>query len=175
MHDFHASKVRGVLYCDTCSAPRCFYLTHCVGSRDGRNKQQLEQLLGRMENGYYCGYKIDENGFYYRRALWCGDFVESQYYMPNVGTKGDRILTLDICSICFSDTHIVPVDEIRTKRDLKGKNPLLVCRYCFDSKVEIPTSGGRTNFAQKKQQEKSCKRRMLNRAVHHGRHKGRKV
>mmetsp|Transcript_14388 Transcript_14388/g.28841 ORF Transcript_14388/g.28841 Transcript_14388/m.28841 type:complete len:111 (+) Transcript_14388:47-379(+) len=49
--DFRASKIRGVLHCDTCSAPRCFYSTHCVGSRDEPNKQQLEQLLGRMENG----------------------------------------------------------------------------------------------------------------------------
>mmetsp|Transcript_29715 Transcript_29715/g.62511 ORF Transcript_29715/g.62511 Transcript_29715/m.62511 type:complete len:139 (-) Transcript_29715:48-464(-) len=123
----------------------------------------------KMDNS---GYKIDESGFYNRRgsAVWgfCG-------IMPNMGTKGGRILTLDICSICFSDTHIVPVDRIRTKRDLEGKNPLLVCRFCFDSKVEIPISGGRTNFAQKKQQEKSRKRRMLNRAVHHGRHKARKV
>lgn len=70
--------------------------------------------------------------------------------MPNTGTKGGRILTLDICSICFSDTPIVPVDEIRTKRDLEGKNPLLVCRYCFDSKVEIPTSGGREQTSHRK-------------------------
>ncbi len=57
-----------------------------------------------MENGYYCGFKIDKNGFYDRRALRCGDYVESQYYMPATGTKGGRIVTPNICSICFSDT-----------------------------------------------------------------------
>ena len=30
-----------------------------------------------------------------------------------------------------------------------GKNPLLVCRYCFDKNIEIPCSGGRTNMKEK--------------------------
>ncbi len=68
---------------------------------------------------------------------------------------------MDVCAICFADTHIVSPEEIRAKKDVKGKNPLPVCRFCFDLDVDIPTSGGRTNYAQKAQQEKTCKRNSL--------------
>ena len=39
-----------------------------------------------------------------------------------------------------------------------GKNPLLVCRYCFDKNIEIPCSGGRTNMKEKKDQGQKKRR-----------------
>ncbi len=35
MFDFRASKVRGIMYCNSCLAPRCFYSDHCVRSQEG--------------------------------------------------------------------------------------------------------------------------------------------
>ncbi len=95
--------------------------------------------------------------------------------MPTSGTKGGRIETQDVCAICFSDTNIVRHEEIMTKRDLKGKNPLVVCRWCFDSGVDVLTAGGKTNISMKKQQEEMSKRKRIHDAVQSGRRKGRKM
>ncbi len=66
-------------------------------------------------------------------------------------------------------------EEIMTKRDLKGKNPLVVCRWCFDSRVDVLTSGGRTNFSMKKQQEEMTNRKRIYHAVQSCRRKDRKM
>ena len=55
-----------------------------------------------------------------------------------------------------------------------NKNPLLVCRYCFDKKFEIPCSGGRVNVRQKMEQKESSKRKSFGDNVAMGRRKGRK-
>ena len=104
----------------------------------------------------------------------CGDYIESQYYNPKSGVKGSRIVTKDICAICYGDDDIVSADEIRKKRDIGGKNPLLVCRFCFDKKFEIPCSGGRTNQKQKVEQQMRTKRKSNDDNVAAGRRKGRK-
>ena len=88
--------------------------------------------------------------------------------------KGGRIVTDDICAICYENVDIVSADEIRKERDIGGKNPLLICRYCFDSNVEIPCSGGRTNMKQKSDQAKRTKRKQLDESEKSGRRKGRK-
>ncbi len=62
-HYYHATRVCGIVYCDSCSAPRCFYSAHSVGSRHGPTKRPIDNVFGQMENGYYCGLQIDENGF----------------------------------------------------------------------------------------------------------------
>ena len=49
-------------------------------------------------------------------------------------------------------------NEIRQKRNVGGKNPLLVCRYCFDKNIEITCSGGRVNIKQKKDQSQRAKK-----------------
>ena len=43
---------------------------------------------------------------------------------PSSGVKGRRIVTKDICAICYETEEIVQIDEIRKKRDVGGKNPL---------------------------------------------------
>ncbi len=87
-HYYHETRVHGIVYCDSCSAPRCFYSAHSVGSGDGPTKRQLYNVIGQMENGYYCGLLLDEDGFYHRAALRCGDFVEFQYDMPTSRDPG---------------------------------------------------------------------------------------
>ncbi len=40
---------------------------------------------------------------------------------------------------------VILLDEVVTrKKNLKGKNPLVVCRWNFDSRIFIPTSNGKT-------------------------------
>ena len=55
-----------------------------------------------------------------------------------------------------------------------GKNPLLVCRYCFDKNIEIPCSGGRTNMKEKKDQGQRTKKRQLDESVQQERRKERR-
>ena len=128
-----------------------------------------------MENeGYVCGGSISEDdSFFVKRSLRCGDYTESQYYNPKTGVKGGRIVTDDICAICYEKDDIVSADEIRKRRDIGGKNPLLLCRYCFDKNIEIPCSGGRTNQKQKTVQSKRNKRKQLDTSIQSGRRKGR--
>ena len=112
----------------------------------------MEYVEAALENGYICGDEIkDKSGIIYVQAVnRCGKYIESQYYIPNAGLKGVRILTADICAICYDTEDIVSTDEIWKERDMGGKNPLLVCRYCFDKKIEIPCSVVRTNMKEKK-------------------------
>ena len=80
-------------------------------------------------------------------------------------------MTDDICAICY---NIVSVDEIKRRRNIGGKNPLPICRHCFDKKVEILCSGGCTNMKQKADQDVEAKRKQLEDCVQSGRRKGRK-
>jgi hypothetical protein len=55
--------------------------------------QSLDQLI--ESNGFICGDKIKRHNrkFYNRRAVLCGDPIEANYYNPNTGTKGGRIVS----------------------------------------------------------------------------------
>lgn len=72
-------------------------------TKKGPTKKQLEDLEASLEDGYICGNAIKGNnsGLYTWRALTCGDYIESQYCNPTTGLKGGRILTPDICAICY--------------------------------------------------------------------------
>eukprot|EP00984_Skeletonema_dohrnii_P034313 scaffold33526_cov153-Skeletonema_dohrnii-CCMP3373.AAC.4 len=51
--------------------------------------------------------------FYSKRAMRCGNYVESQYYNPKSGTKGGRIVVSDdVCAICYVQDDIVSPDEM---------------------------------------------------------------
>ena len=69
------------------------------------------------------------------------------YYNPSSDVNGGWIVTEDIHAICYESEDIVLVqaEEIRSKQDIGGENPLLLCRYCFDKGFEILCSDGRTN------------------------------
>ena len=79
-----------------------------------------------------------------------GDYIELQYYNPNAGTKGGRIFTVDIWSICFEDGDIVAQDERNNKKNSVGKLPLPFCRYCFNSNIKVPVTNGVCNRREKK-------------------------
>ena len=71
----------------------------------------MEDLVNSLDNIYVCGNSINNNyGFYVRRQLICGDYIESQYYNPKSGVKGNRIVTEDICTIYYEDEDIVLVE-----------------------------------------------------------------
>jgi hypothetical protein len=89
-------------------------------------------------NGYVCGDKIKRcrSKFYSKRAMRCGNYVESQYCNPKTGTKGGRIVVSDdVCAICYVQDDIVSPDEMIMELDLGGKTPLPICRGCFDEQV----------------------------------------
>jgi hypothetical protein len=145
----------------------------------GPTKNELEDLEASLENGYICGNSIQDNNndwLCVRRVSRCGDYIEYQYYNPNTGgLKGGRILTPDICAICYDTDDIVSADEICKERDMGGKNPLLVCRYCFDKNIEMPCSGGRsTTMKEKKDQGQRTKKRQLDESVQQGHRKERR-
>ena len=167
--------MRATIGCDNCGAEHGFYSNFGVGTKKGPSKAQLNNLIASLENGYICGNAIKGGGgLFVRRQQRCGDHIESQYYNPKTGVLGGRIVTEYICAICYEREDIVQADEIRKKRNIRGKNPLLVCRYCFDKKFEIPCSGGRTNVKQKQDQAQRTKKRQLDEHVEGGHRKGRK-
>ena len=53
--------------------------------------------------------------------------------------------------------------------DVGGKNPLQICRYCFDSRSKVPTYGRPSNTRQKKNQYQVKKKRQLEKVVASGR------
>ena len=171
-HTFAATKLRLTVVCDDCGAHRGIYSDHAVGTPKGPTKNQLQSLERSLENGYSCGKAVKSSGgFFVKRQLTCGDYIESQYYNPTTGLKGGRILTPDICAICYDMDEIVSVDEIRREKNIGGKNPLLICRYCFDKNIEVPCSGGRTNVKQNSEQAKTGKKRRHDEQVMRGRRK----
>lgn len=150
---FSASKVRPTIKCASCRAIRVIYSDHAVGTKKRPTKEQLRAVECSLENWYVCGDNIESDSLFVKRQLRCKDYIESQYCNPAAGLKGGRILTKDVCAICYDDEDIVTAEEIQNGCDIGGKDPLLFCRYCFDKKVEIPFSGGRTNMTQKKDQQ----------------------
>ena len=54
-----------------------------------------------VEGGYVCENKVRDVLYYAQRRLRCGDYIEPQYYNPNTWEKGRRIVTVDMCDICF--------------------------------------------------------------------------
>ena len=110
----------------------------------------------------------------FKRQMRCGNFIGSQYYNPSSGVKDRHIVTKNICAICYETEEIVQADEIHKKRDVRGKNPLLVCQHCFDKNFEIPCSSGQVNMEQKEAQAKTTKKKCLDKYIESGRRKGRK-
>ena len=96
-----------------------------------------------------------------KRQIRCGDYVKSTYYNLTTGLKGGRIVTENVGAICYGNTDIAAVEGIRNKRNMGGKNPLLLCEFCFDSGVELPCSDGHTNMMQKRIDKKPRRGRPL--------------
>ena len=157
-------------------APRCVFSKFAVGSAKGPSQQRFQKLQNKLDStGYLCGDRATTKDFLMKASLRCNDNVESTYYMPSDGVRGGRINTEDVCSLCYNNTDLMELEAIMTSgRELNGKNPLPVCKDCFDLKVKLPTSGGRSNRVQQSAQEKSTKKRRLSKAVASGVRKARK-
>ena len=125
----HQSKLRGTAGCGTCGAIRVIYHDHAVVLKNGPSQQQLDNLEESLEDtGYYCGKPIDNDaGFFMQESIRCGDYMESQYYNPKAGLKGGRLLTKDICAICYEAEDVVSINVIGASCNIGGKNTLPVC------------------------------------------------
>ena len=145
-----------------------------MGVKDGPTPKALKDLERSLERkGYNCGDIIGVDKFYARRALMCGHQIESTYYNPNTGTKGGRIVTELICALCYVNDDLVTPNELMKSLNLSVKDPLTICRGCFESGIKPPSSGGRTNARQAAQQNKVTKKRKLGKAVKAGKRKAR--
>ena len=99
---FDRSKVQMKLICDGCNAQRCVYFNKRVGAKGGPTKYYVEDLQKWSEGGYMCGSRVPGDKFYVQRKLFCGKYIESQYY-NNLGgkkaksiRKGVRLITGNI-------------------------------------------------------------------------------
>ena len=179
---FAASKLRDWVSCDSCRARRCIYSMKAFGKNGGPCKEDKEHLGNWKENGYVCGNKPGANTFVMRRAIRCGDLIETQYYEPELMTgkrKNGRSVSTDaICCLCYDDNDIVGSSEIKKTQNIGGKNPLPICRLCFDSnvksKVSLPTSRGSSNQREKSGQKRESKKRMADKSIAKGYKKKRK-
>ena len=174
VNKFHTTQVRLVARCGSCGANRVVCSQHMVNTKNGPTSGELESVELKLErDGFVCGMDIKGGKFYSRRALLCGHPIESEYYNPATGTKGGRIVTKDICAVCYIADDLVTPNEIRKLKDLGGKTPLTICRGCLDSGVVLPCSSKRQNTKQATQQKKAATKRKLDKVTKSGRRKAR--
>lgn len=68
---------------------------------------------------------------YVQTKLLCSDNIESQYHNHLDGKKsknrGDRLVTEDVCAICYSFEDKLLGDNIEKNCDIGGNNPLFIC------------------------------------------------
>ena len=61
---FASSKVRAIMSCDFCNAPRCIYSKKSAGEPNSPGKLQACILDQWTESGYACGNEVSVEGFY---------------------------------------------------------------------------------------------------------------
>ena len=143
-----------------------------LGKSGGPAQEELETLEREIDKvGYLCGDKLRAfdggSKFYSRRAIQCGEPIESHFYDPKTGDRGGRLITLAagvMCATCYVTDDIVSKEEIRQNRDLGGKTPLPMCKGCFNAGIKPPCSGARTNLKHATTQKKQQKKRQKNQA-----------
>ena len=79
------------LICDGCNAHRCVYSNKMVGAKGGPKKSDVEELQRWYEGGYMCGSKVPCNKFYVQKNVFCGEYIESQYYNHLGEKEGKKI------------------------------------------------------------------------------------
>ena len=77
---FDRSKVLMKLICDGFNTHRSVYSKKMVEAYGGPTKSDMEELRQWSEGGYMCGSKVPGKKFYVQRKLFCGNYIESQYY-----------------------------------------------------------------------------------------------
>ena len=81
------------------------------------------------------GDEVTEENFNAHQKLLYGDTVESNYYNPYNETKGSRVVTEDVCYVCYFKDNIVDEFELMRHTEVMGKDPLTICMYCFDMDI----------------------------------------
>ena len=168
------------LVCDGCKDHQCVYSNKMVGTKGGPTKSDVEELQRWSEGGYMCGSKVPCDKLYVQRKVFCGDYIESQYYnnlggkKANNSSKGGRLVTGNICAICYSFQDVLSDAVLKRSRNIGGNNPLLICRDCFNSNIKIPALGVSSNARKKRGQRGAAKTRKLQVAVQRSNKKARK-
>ena len=119
-----ASKVRAIVSCDVCNAPRFIFSMKASGGPNVPSKLRAFELDRSTESGYACVNGVTVQGFYAQWKLSCGDSVEINYYNPSVGTKGGTIVTKTVCSVFYLDENNVDKVELLKRPETVGVNPL---------------------------------------------------
>jgi len=166
--DFNWTKLRHILICDECSAPRCVFSKYAIGNAKGPTKEHMVILKKYVEEqGYRCGDAVriysdgkmeapeTEEGekeelplLFCRETLVCWNTIESQYYAGGGGaTKGGRMQTKLACCHCYSDRKLADDKYIEEKRgDVGGKKHLPICEACVDDGAGMEKKkGAKTN------------------------------
>lgn len=166
------TKVRSIIRCVNCDAPRCVFSLHEVAATGGSERNDMMELQRLVEDeSYICGDSVAINRLYVQKSHRCYEPVETMYYCP-LGTiaqkkKGGRMLTEDVCSMCYTDVALAPDSVIREREKFSVKNPLPVCYPCLALNVKIPGNGiDRTKLVA---QRKTRKAQLTEKAVSTGR------
>ena len=150
---FHFSKVRHIIWCGECGAPRAVCSMFGFGRDKGPTQVHKDTLQQRIEKGYMCGEALDVPPYNLREAHRCNDPVEPIYYATQ-DTRGGRIVTKDICAVCYGPDDLVLKQDLLESGHTKGKEPLPMCRDCFDSGMNLVFSAKATNFKIKGKEDK---------------------
>ena len=73
---FGASKIRSIVSCDVCNAPRCIFSMKAIGGPNSPSERQACKLDRWTDSGCACGNYVTVEGFYTQRKLSCGGSVE---------------------------------------------------------------------------------------------------
>jgi len=144
---FKGSKARDIVSCDNCAAPHVIYSMYTQGSSAGKGpKKKHMDILDQFveDRGFICGAAIPVKLLFNQRKLRCYEPVESMYYCAGTVSdqrRGNRVVTKDVCCLCYVCTDIAPLDEVKRRQKSAVQNPLSVCRSCLDLNVQVP--GGR--------------------------------
>ena len=119
---------------DGCNSQRYVYSNDMVVEKGGPTRSDMEEPQRWSEGGYMCGSKVPVDIFYVYRKLFCGDYIESQFYnhlggkKSNNSSKGIRLVTGGICAIGYLFQDVLSDVEIKRSRNIGGNNSLLILR-----------------------------------------------
>eukprot|EP00978_Attheya_sp_CCMP212_P025218 scaffold80767_cov35-Attheya_sp.AAC.2 len=154
---FYFSKVRQIIWCGEFGAPRAVCSMFAFGRDTGPTQDHAQDhkdtLQQRIEKGYICGDALDVPPYNLREAHHCNNPVEPIYYATQ-DTRGGRIVTKDICAVCYGPDDLVLKQELLDSGLTKGREPLPICRDCLDLGMNLVFSSKATHFKRKGQEDK---------------------
>eukprot|EP00978_Attheya_sp_CCMP212_P009170 scaffold21618_cov63-Attheya_sp.AAC.12 len=115
------------------------------------HKDTLEQRIGK---GYMCGESLDVPPYKLKEAHHCNDPAVEPVYYATQDTRGGKIVTTDICAVCYEPDDLVVKQERLESGPTKEREPLPIFRDCFDSGMHLVFSENATHFKTKGQEDK---------------------